>query len=404
MKIAFVSYEFPPGTGKGGIGTYVKQIAAALAGLNWEVHVFAGSNEPGISTNTEGYWVHTIECTGPHDFASKAVAIFEQHHTAGKFDLVESAEIHGNAMVIKKKYPKLPLVVRLHAPNYLVEHLKNRYVPFFAKLRFLLGAIRRLKFDMGYWRAYDKNLDEDYQFIQLADYITAPSASMKQWAVKQWALPGDKIKVIHNIFSPGAAWLNMPIATTNQYKKVVFFGRLNVLKGLVNATKAMKKILVEYSEWKFRIIGDDGKGPMHNISMGSWIKKELSQVMAQVELMEGMDYEALPAAITEAEIVLLPSLFESFSYTCAEAMAAGKAVVGSLNGGMTDLIKDGESGLLTDPENVDAIYTAIKKMINDQNLRYQLSVNARARILAEFNAAETALLFNDYYKQIISSE
>ncbi len=404
MKIAFISYEFPPGTGKGGIGTYVKQMAAALAGLNWEVHVFAGSNEPGISNNTEGYWVHTIQCSDPHDFAGKVVATFEQHYAAVKFDLVESAEIHGNARVIKKQYPGLPLVIRLHAPNYLVEHLKNRYVPFFAKLRFLFGSIRRLKFDMGYWRPYDKNLDADYQFIQLANYITAPSESMKQWAVKYWELQPGKIKVIHNIFSPGAAWLNMPIAKTNQYKRVVFFGRLNVLKGLVNATKAMKKILLEYPEWKFRIIGDDGKGPRHNISMGSWIKKQLSPVMPQVEFIEGMDYEALPSAITESEIVLLPSLFESFSYTCAEAMAAGKAVIGSLSGGMTDLINDGESGLLTDPENADAIYTAIKKMIDDQNLRYQLSVNARARILAEFNAAETVLLFNDFYKQIISSE
>ena len=47
---------------------------------------------------------------------------------------------------------------------------------------------------------------------------------------------------------------------------------------------------------------------------------------------------------------------------------------------------------------------AIKKMIGDQDLRYQLSVNARERILSEFNADETALLYNAYYKQIIGNE
>ncbi len=132
MRIAFISYEFPPETGKGGIGTYVKQIAAALSVLSWDVHVFAGSYSSGFSQKKEGYWIHTIQCNNAHEFALKVVDGFDHYHTIEKFDLIESAEINGNALLIKKKYPDLPLVVRLHAPNYLVENLKNRYLPFFA--------------------------------------------------------------------------------------------------------------------------------------------------------------------------------------------------------------------------------------------------------------------------------
>ena len=401
MRMAFITYEFPPDTGKGGIGTYVKQIAAALSVLSWDVHVFAGSYSAGFSQKKEGYWIHTIQCSDPHDFAYKVVDEFDNYHTIEKFNLIESAEINVNALIIKKKYPDLPLVVRLHAPNYLVEKLKNRYLPFFAKLRFVLGSIRRFKFDMGYWRTYHKNDDADYNFIKLANYITAPSISMKQWVVKHWKISPDKIKVIPNIFSPPELLLDIPILKSCQYKRVVFFGRLNVLKGLVNATKAMKKILQEYPDWQFRVIGDDGSGPNQSISMRNFMKEKLYTVINRVEFLDGMVYEALPEAINHSEIVLLPSLFESFSYTCAEAMAAGKAVVGSQNGGMADLIKNDESGLLTDPENSQAIYKAVKKLIDDNEYRFQLSVNARRRILTAFDASKTANYFNSYYQGII---
>src|SRR5690606_13718964 len=99
-----------------------------------------------------------------------------------------------------------------------------------------------------------------YLFTNCADCITAPSEAMKAWAVKNWHIPPEKIEVIPNLFSPSAALLNIPLIQGKENKKIIFFGRLNVLKGLVNATFALKKILAEHAEWKFVAIGDDGAG------------------------------------------------------------------------------------------------------------------------------------------------
>ena len=400
MKIAFISYEFPPDTGKGGIGTYVKQIAAAMADCNMDVHVFAGSNQRTSTEKMDGYQVHWMMCNNGNDFKTKVVNSFQALHNIAPFDLMESPEIGGNAWEIKKKFPYVPLVVRLHAPDYLVESLKKKYVPFFAKLRFVLGAFRRLKWDMGYWRKYKKKSDADYQFIQIANYITAPSEAMKDWAVKNWKIAPEKISVIPNIFLPPTALLQIPICVDQQYKRVVFFGRLNVLKGLVNASKAMKKILQEYPEWKFRVIGDDGSGPYTGISMRKWMKDQLKPVIQQVEFLDGMVYEALPEAMADAEIVLLPSLFESFSYTCAEAMAAGKAVVGSKFSGMADMITDGENGLLIDAANETDIYSAIQLLIQNDKARYRMSVQAREIIQNKYSAGELSYRFMDFYKHV----
>ena len=151
--------------------------------------------------------------------------------------------------------------------------------------------------------------------------------------VRNWQIAPHKIKVLPNLFSPSRELLQIPIQKESDNKRIVFFGRLNVLKGLVNATRSMKEILKKYPDWHFRIIGDDGPGPKNNNPMRTWMKNHLVEVESRVEFMDGLAYDKLPAAISDCDIVLLPSLFESFSYTCAEAMAAGKAIVGSKKGG-----------------------------------------------------------------------
>ena len=402
MKIGFISYEFPPDTGKGGIGTYVQQIAAAMAACNMEVHVFSGSNERTNEERVDGYQVHRIQCSNGYEFRGKVVPVFDQQQAAGSFSFIESPEINGNAWEIKKKYPGLPLIVRLHAPDYLVERLKKKYVPVIAKLRFVAGALRRLRWDLGYWRKYVKETDPDYQFVLLADHITAPSVAMKEWAVKNWSILSGSITVIPNIFSPSNTLLQIPISKNNGQNQIIFFGRLNVLKGLVNTSKAMQKILKEYPGWQFKVIGDDGNGPFAGNSMRNWMKQELKPVIRQVHFFDGMMYDDLPASIADASIVVLPSLFESFSYTCAEAMAAGKAIVASNNGGMAMLLENKQSGLLVNPDSVNEIYTAVKKLIDDNETRYQLSLNARTRILSVFNTEKITAQYKSYYQTIVN--
>lgn len=401
MRIAFISHEFPPDTGKGGIGTYVRQVAQALAEQGNDIHVFAGSQYRKGREELMGYCVHRVKCSNGNDFREKVVPVFAVQNALAPFELMESPEINGNARELKKAFPLISLIVRLHAPNHLVESLKKTYLPVTAKLRFVLGALRRFKFDLGYWRRYVKECDADYQFIQLADFISAPSLSMKNWVVSNWQIAPDKITVIPNLFSPSQDFLNIRIEETAMHKRIVFFGRLNVLKGLVNATRAMKEVLREYPDWQFRVIGDDGPGPNNNLPMRAWMKDELRFVENQVEFVDGMDYEELPAAISDSEIVLLPSLFESFSYTCAEAMAAGKAVVGSNNAGMADLVENTKSGLLVNPYKTNEIVEALQKLILNNPYRYQLSIQARKAILNKQDASQTIKLFMDYYERII---
>ena len=400
MRIAFISYEFPPDTGMGGIGTYVKQMASAMSEYNWDVHVFAGTDKVSYDETEEGCIIHRIHCNHAVDFKTCVLLKFSEEHIDTPFHLIESPEINGNAWEVKKKFPSLPLVIRLHAPSSLIENYSNSYIPFSTKLRFLAGALRRFRWDPGYWRKYKKYADDDYQFTKLADHIIAPSGIMKKWVLKNWAFDEDKIMILPNLFNPPVSLLKIPVSA-NKYKTVIFFGRLNVLKGLVNATRAMVKILKKHPDWRFKIIGEDGQGPTPGSSMKAWILKEINPVSEQVSFYPGFAYEKIPLLLYEGEIVILASLFESFSYTCAEAMAAGKAIVASAHSGMSDMIEHNKTGLLVDEKKIEELYLAINNLITDDNLRFNLATNARKSISEKYTSARLGIVYKSYYESVL---
>jgi glycogen synthase len=379
MNIAFVSYEYPPDIAKGGIATYVSQLSKLLANIGCKVTVFAGShsrNEVSIEGKVK---VVRVNCTDPNDFRNKVVEPFKTEHITNSFDIVESPEIHANGLRIKELYPHLPLIVKLHAPNYLVERFKKVDTPFSRKLRFLLGAIKQGRFDLGYWRRYNYEDDLDYKITIAADCITAPSEPMKNWAVKYWKIPKNKILVIPNAFIPSDSL--QKLNNHKLSKRVVFLGRLNPLKGLVQITLAMKEFLKTKSDWQWRVIGDDGPSHLSELSMKAWMSIQLKDVLTQVEFIDGVNFELISNVLEDCDFAVQISLFESFSYVCVELLSAGIPVIGSKVGGMADIIVNGESGFLINPKNNRQILKYIYWLSNNPESWKRMKLNSKKRAL-----------------------
>ena len=85
------------------------------------------------------------------------------------------------------------------------------------------------------------------------------------------------------------------------------------------------------------------------------------------------------------DIFVLPSIKEGLPYVILEAGLAGLPVVASQVGGIPEIIKDGENGLLVPPKNPEALAEAIKKLIADKNMREKLAENLRQKITQEFS-------------------
>ena len=88
--------------------------------------------------------------------------------------------------------------------------------------------------------------------------------------------------------------------------------------------------------------------------------------------------EDVQRLLASADIVSLPSFDENLPMSVIEGMAYGAAIVATPVGAVEDIIHDGETGLLTEPGDVEALAAALRKVVTDQDLRLRLGQAARA--------------------------
>ncbi|HPF70099.1 MAG TPA: N-acetyl-alpha-D-glucosaminyl L-malate synthase BshA [Candidatus Krumholzibacteria bacterium] len=108
--------------------------------------------------------------------------------------------------------------------------------------------------------------------------------------------------------------------------------------------------------------------------------------------------EVLPAA----DVLLLPSLHESFGLVALEAMACGVVPVVTNRGGAADFVQDGVNGFLRDPEDVEALASAVLQVLGDPALQSQLAEDARRDAAGEFGVACVLKKYLDLYDRLLA--
>jgi glycosyltransferase involved in cell wall biosynthesis len=404
MRIAYISYEYPPDISAGGIATYTLQAAKLMKYRGHDVEVFCGSFERNISEMYDNVLTHRIKISDVIDFREKIVPIFKERHDFKKFEIFESPEINGNGYNIKIAFPEVPMTVKMHTPAVLQIRIFNTYTGFFAKLRFFLGALLRRKFDLGYWSKHDKNQnnDIDFQICELAERISSPSVSLKKWAIDFWKIETEKIDLLPYPYIAEDTFLNINLESN--FKTITFFGKLNVHKGMVAYTKVIPKVLEKYPDYKFIIIGKDGNSHKKGISMKNFMLMKLKKHINSIEFIENVSLDKIPEILQKTDICVFPSIWDNFPLVCLESMSAGRAIVGSKEGGMLDMLKNTNAGYLVNPKNIREIAQAINFFIENPEKRFEYGARARKRIFDEYNSEKIGKLMEDFYKKIIDKQ
>jgi len=97
------------------------------------------------------------------------------------------------------------------------------------------------------------------------------------------------------------------------------------------------------------------------------------------------EWEKAIQLLTVMDIVVVPSRFEGFGLTAAEAMAAGKPVVASETSGLKEVVANGETGILFPVDDSSALLKALQKLIKDPDLRKDLGAAGRKRVSETFS-------------------
>lgn len=112
-------------------------------------------------------------------------------------------------------------------------------------------------------------------------------------------------------------------------------------------------------------------------------KAQLSGSSERIHFLAGISRAELAACYEGAEVFALPSTGEGFGLVFLEAMAFGKPVIGGNAGGIPDLVENGRTGLLVEP-TVEAVGTALRRLLSDKQLREELGACGRQRVNSDF--------------------
>jgi glycosyltransferase involved in cell wall biosynthesis len=121
-----------------------------------------------------------------------------------------------------------------------------------------------------------------------------------------------------------------------------------------------------------------------------------------VRFVSGVADEEIVRLYAEAEVAVVPSLYEGFSLPAVEAMACGVPLVATTGGALPEVVgKSGETGLLVAPADPGALAGALSLALDDAGLRARLGAAGRARVLERFTWQATARATAEQYHEVL---
>lgn len=201
--------------------------------------------------------------------------------------------------------------------------------------------------------------------------IIVPSESVAQVA-REWAhVPAEKIDVIPNAID--AKDLALGNRTRVATPTIGFIGRLDPVKRIPDLIEAMRKL----DGMRCLIFGEGQQRP------------ELETQIARLQLGDRVILSGPTQGPTEAlsqiDLLVLPSEAEGFGLVLIEAMAAGVPVVATDAPGIRDVVRDAQTGLLVPVGAPDKLAAAIARLLNDAALRQRLVAEAKADVINRFS-------------------
>jgi len=236
----------------------------------------------------------------------------------------------------------------------------------------------------GEWEG-DYRLKGESEVLRLVDRIVAPT--LAELSQLQWLYKADVSKVV--VIPPGVDLTHfypIPPDEAREYigvppceKVVLFVGRIEPLKGIDTLIEAIAILRQQEVTVCLSIIGGDADVSQDELSEEMarlQILREKHGLRDMVTFLGRRGQDTLPYYYSAAEVVVVPSHYESFGMVALEAMACGIPVVASQVGGLAFLVQDGVNGFTVPVDEPQALAECLLKLLQDVPLRRQMGEQA----------------------------
>jgi glycosyltransferase involved in cell wall biosynthesis len=396
LRVAFLIYRGNPRCG--GQGVYTRHLTRELVALGHSVEVFSGPPWPELDPGVGFTPVPGLDLyRDPDPFRTPALSEFKSLADVAEFAVMMSAGFGEPlaysmrlAAYLDHRRDEFDIVHDDQCMGPGVLRLHRRGWPLLETLHHPITVDRSIALDHAttWWKRFTTRrwfgfLRMQIRVVKQLPAVLTVSHNSKIDIHDQMGVALERLTVVpvgvdHEVFRP--------------YDEVVKKkGRLMVtsssdvpMKGLVPLLEAIAKLRVE-REIDLIVIGKPQ--PKGRVAR-ALDRLGLSDIVTTIS---GVSDEELARLYGEAEVAIVPSLYEGFSLPAIEAMSCGVPVVATTGGALPEVVGvSGETGLLVEPNNPEALVEAIGRLLDDAELRERLGAAGRERVIERFTWQVTA--------------
>jgi glycosyltransferase involved in cell wall biosynthesis len=404
LRVALLAYRGNPHSG--GQGVYTRYLARELTDLGHHVEVLSGPPYADIDADVVHHKIESMDLyrpdhpfrphrwprssidwlelgimsTGafpePRTFSLRADRWLRQH--GSRFDIVHDNQALGWGMVRVAK--RMPLLATIHHSITVDKRLEIERAGAWKKI-----TLRR-------WYSF---LGMQKRVVRRLPRLVTVSQTSREHIIDELHVDPARIDVVpvgvdQQIFRP------QPEIPTVPGRLIAVISTDVPLKGLAYLLEALAKLRTEAPHAHLVVIGrmrPEDPARRHVVRFG---------LEGAVTFTGNISYDEMLRLYGQAEVAVVPSLYEGFSLPAVQAMACGLPLVCTQAGAIPEVAgRDGETALLVPPADAAALAGAIKRVLDDPDLRVRLSAAARLRVLDKFTWAACAKGTAEQYRVLI---
>ena len=406
LRIAYLAYRGKPHVG--GQGVYTRHLTKALVDLGHHVEVYGGNPYPVLDERVPlhklqsldiyndhfpmrmpgiwelKHWTDFLEVTSfsagqfPEPLAFSMRAWDQLRHRKGDFDLVHDNQCLGYGLLgIQRDFPVLATI---HHPITVDRRLE---------LEHAATAYKRLT--LRRWYSFT---NMQTRVAKRIPRVVTVSENSFADIVKDHGVPPERMAIVPvgvdpDLFRPipGVARIPGRLVTTASADVT--------MKGLSYLLEALAKLRTE-RDVSLVVIGRRKEGGKSDETI-----KRLGLEDA-VEFVSGVPDERIYELYSEAELAVVPSLYEGFSLPAIEAMSCGICVVATTGGALPEVVgPDNETALLVPPGDSEALARRIADALDDPELRARIGAAGRQRVIDNWSWRHTAVRTVEQYRILL---
>ncbi len=294
-------------------------------------------------------------------------------------------------------YPIYLLVSMVRIFNYDIVHIHvsenggyYRYVPviYWARLlnRRIVIHVNSSKFDLFFNKQIGilKNI-----IIKSLDKTNLIITVGQEWYNVFIKLTATNVVIVHNFIEVPDENLYNPVS-----ENIVTTGYVGQRKGYYDLIEAIPKIIEKFPKYKFSFCGN---GEVEQIKE-RLIEKQIND---NVELTGWLSKKQIFQKLKSSSIYVLPTYNEGMPLAILEAMSFGLPIITTKVGAIPSLINENENGIFVRPGNIAEISNALINLIDNEELRMQISNNNYQKIKESYSIESGMNQIIAHYKSII---